>query len=213
MLSFLILLLPSALAFYFFWKKEFNAISVVFTGIITAVLLCAIKVFFTYSHRVIPYSFSENFVYFLVNQTLVPVFVIFLLYSLLVKKDFKEKVNDFFPLITSFYIVYLPYVVISSTSSVYSGYSLFVKPILFLSMILECSISIYYFYENVVAKRYLVAIINTILFVAYVILAAVIDSLYVINYKFTVVLISSILYALFPIGYLIFLYIRSFFDK
>lgn len=213
MLSFLILLLPSALAFYFFWKKEFNAISVVFTGIITAVLLCAIKVFFTYSHRVIPYSFSENFVYFLVNQTLVPVFVIFLLYSLLVKKDFKEKVNDFFPLITSFYIVYLPYVVISSTSSVYSGYSLFVKPILFLSMILECSISIYYFYENVVAKRYLVAIINTILFVAYVILAAVIDSLYVINYKFTVVLISSILYALFPIGYLIFLYIRSFFEK
>lgn len=211
MLSFLILLLPLALAFYLFLNRDLKDVDAVFTGIISSVLLCAVKVFFTYSHRVIPFSFSENFVYFLINQTLIPVVVVFLIFLLFVKEGLKEKMNDFFPLITSFYIVYLPYNVISSTSSVYSGYSLFIKPVLYLSMIIECAISIHYFYNNVIAKRFLIAAINTILFIAYIIIATVIDALYVINYNFSMVVIFSILYAILPLGYLLFLYIRSFF--
>ena len=172
-------------------------------GVLCAVLLCAFKVFFTYSHRLVPVSFSENFVFYLLNQSCLPVCVVSLIYFLITKDSLENKINAFFPLISAFYAVYLPYLVISGTTSVYSGYAIFIKPLVYLAMILQCALSLCCIFTSVKSKKVVFVAINIVLIVAYLIIPAIIEALYAMNMSFVAVIILSAVYVILPVVHLV----------
>ena len=223
MLSFLFLVLPLSLVIYYLWNvkssdSENNSVNKRFfvpmlIGVLLAVLLCAIKVFFTYSHRVVPSTFTENFAYFFLNQSCVPLCAVFVIYCLIMRGPFVDKVTDFFPLTASFYAVYLQYLVISGTVFVYSGYAIFVKPLVYLAMLLQCALSIRCFLGGFCLKKVVFVVINITIMVAYVTVPAILEAFYAINTNFTAIIIISAIYILFPVGHALFLFIKNLFSK
>ena len=207
MLLFLFIVLPLALVVYYLFNKESNQESKFFcpmlVGVLCAVLLCAFKVFFTYSHRLIPVSFSENFAYYLLNQSCAPLCGVSLIYFLITKDSLENKINSFFPLISAFYAVYLPYLVVSGTTSVYSGYAIFMKPLVFLAMIVQCALSLRCIFASVKSKNVVFAAINIVLIVAYLIIPAIIEALYAMNMSFVAVIVLSAVYVIIPIVHLV----------
>ena len=201
MLLFLFIVLPLALVVYYLFNKESKFFCPMLVGVLCAVLLCAFKVFFTYSHRLIPVSFSENFAYYLLHQSCVPLSGVSLIYFLITKDSLESKINSFFPLISAFYAVYLPYLVVSGTTSVYSGYAIFMKPLVFLAMIVQCALSLRCIFVSVKSKNVVFAAINIVLIVAYMIIPAIIEALYAMNMSFVAVIVLSGVLIVLPVTY------------
>ena len=130
---FMFLLLPLILLAWCFYKKDLHLLPVIFTGMLAAVFVCGFKAFFLYSNRIIPYSFSSNVLYLLIRQTLLPVILLYGIFFAWSKDKVSYKVEAFFPLLISFYMLYLPYTIISTSEGLYTSFPLFVKPILFLN--------------------------------------------------------------------------------
>ena len=135
------LLFPLLLAAWCFYKKDSHLIPVIVTGIVAAVLVCGFKAFFLYSHRIIPYSFERNVLYLLVRQTLLPVVLLYGIFFAWSKDSISYKIESFFPLLISFYMLYLPYTIISTSDGLYTSFPLFVKPVLFVVMIFSLGLS------------------------------------------------------------------------
>ena len=203
MLTFLFLVLPLSLIFYYLFNKDSKFFGAMLVGVLCAVLLCAFKVFFTYSHRLIPDSFSENFVYYLLNESCLPLCGVSLIFFLIKKDSLENKTNLFFPLIAAFYAVYLPYLVISRTTSVYSGYAIFIKPVFYLAMIVQCALSLRCIFSSIKSKKIVFVAINLILIVAYLIIPAIIETLYAMNMSFVAVIVISAVFVIIPVVYLV----------
>lgn len=203
MLLFLFIVLPLSLVVYYLFNKERKFFCPMLVGVLCAVLLCAFKVFFTYSHRLIPVSFSENFAYYLLNQSGAPLCGVSLIYFLITKDSLENKINAFFPLISAFYAVYLPYLVVSGTTSVYSGYAIFIKPLVFLAMVVQCALSLRCIFTSVKSKKIAFVAINIVLILAYLIIPAIIEALYAMNMSFVAVIVLSAVYVIIPIAYLV----------
>ena len=209
MITFLLLLFPFALAVYGIWTKEKKDIIPLFCGVMSAVIFCAIKVFLTYSHRIVPFSFSENMIYYLLRLSLLPVCVLYLLYFFLVKDTSEYKIQSFFPLTAGFYAVYLPYYIISASEAVYSGYDLFWRPVLYLSLICLCAISLHYLYKSIKEKNYLFIAISALLLIVALIVPAISDALYAINYSFSLIVLIDVFYMALTGVYLLMVFIVS----
>ena len=203
MLLFLFIVLPLALILYFFFNKGSKFFGAMLVGVLCAVLLCAFKVFLTYSHRLIPVSFSENFVYYLLNESCLPLCGVSLIYFLIVRDSIENKINFFFPLICAFYAIYLPYLVVGKTISVYSGYAIFIKPLVYLAMIVQCALSLRCIFRSIKSKKGVFVAINLVLIVAYLIIPAIIETLYAMNMSFVVVIVLSGVYVIIPVVYLV----------
>ncbi len=203
MLLFLFIVLPLSLVVYYLFNKERKFFCPMLVGVLCAVLLCAFKVFFTYSHRLIPVSFSENFAYYLLNQSCLPVCVVSLIYFLITKDSLENKINAFFPLISAFYAVYLPYLVVSGTTSVYSGYAIFMKPLVFLAMVVQCALSLRCIFVSVKSKNVVFVAINIVLIVAYLVIPAIIEAWYAMNMSFVAVIVLSVVYVIIPVVHLV----------
>ncbi|MBR0155513.1 MAG: hypothetical protein IJM22_05515 [Treponema sp.] len=138
MTIFLLALLPlSVLIFYFQKDKENRAhlLVVIFIGFLTSTLFVGYKILFSSSYYIPAASFFKNFIAYALTQAFFPVVVVYGLFFFFTKKDSLEaRCSHFFPLLASFYTVYLPYVVLE-TDKPYSPFYLFVKPLLFLSML------------------------------------------------------------------------------
>ena len=199
MLTFLFLVLPLSLIFYYLFNKDSKFFGAMLVGVLCAVLLCAFKVFFTYSHRLIPDSFSENFVYYLLNESCLPLCGVSLIFFLIKKDSLENKTNLFFPLIAAFYAVYLPYLVISRTTSVYSGYAIFIKPVVYLAMIVQCALSLRCIFSSIKSKKIVFVAINLVLIVAYLIIPAIIETLYAMNVNFVAMIVLSAVFVIIPI--------------
>lgn len=207
MLAFLLLLIPILLVIYCVYNKSGVNVLIISIGTIVAVLLCTIKSMFFFSHRVVPYSFGMNFYYHFV-QGILPVILLIIIYFLLTKGSFGEKVQFVFPLIASFYMVYIPYVAMNSVeSSVYSSYVLFFKPIIYGSMIIYVSYCLNYI--NKFLKNKLVVIVIALLLIASFVLPVIFDSLYDIGKSENLVYIFSLIYSVLPAVYSAFLFIKS----
>ena len=213
MLLFLLLLLPLSLLLYFFWMGQKKDVIAVFSGIISSVLVCAIKVFFTYSHRIVPFTFSENFIFYLCRLSCVPVIIVYAVFFLIVKDSIEYKIKTFFPLIIGFYMVYLPYSILSLSSSIYAGYEIFIKPIVYLAMICMGAFGINYFYKGIVQKKYLLSAAGACFFVVYLMIPAVTDALYAINYSYPLIILWDSIYIAIPLVFVLFFFIKSFFTK
>ena len=204
MYLFMFLLLPLILAAWCFYKKDSHLIPVIFTGIVAAVLVCGFKAFFLYSHRIIPYSFERNVLYLLVRQTLLPVVLLYGIFFAWSKDKISYKVESFFPLLISFYMLYLPYTIISTSEGLYTSFPLLVKPVLFVVMIFSLGLSAKHIEKTVINKKYLFSVIWVIIGLASILVPSLLEGMYILDMNYLLVLVLSGAYsALLPVLFLL----------
>ena len=203
MLLFLILLLPIAFTAYSFFVKDKKIILPAITGFFTAVIVCACRYFFSYEHRLIYFSFSENFIYFLIKQNLLPLVVTSIIIAIITRDTWEFKIKNFFSVMCPFFAVYLPYCVITASEYYYQAYDLFLKPLIYLSMLVQISYSLIRFYESIVNKKVLFSILHILLILCYLVYPAISDALYAIDYNFAIILSVGIVYTLVPAALLV----------
>jgi len=203
MLLFLILLLPAAFFTYAFTIKDRSIILPAFAGLITAVFVCACRYFFSYEHRLIYFSFGQNFAYYLIKQSFLPLFVVSAVYALISRDTMEYKFKNFFPLLCPFFAVYLPYCVITASEVYFQAYDLFLKPIIYLAMLGQITLSLLALYNGITRRKALPIIINCLIILLYAIYPAVSDALYAIDYNFALILILGILYSVVPVVFII----------
>lgn len=133
MYSFLILSIPAAVIFYccihteYSFKSFFAPIAIGLTaGIVSAIF----KEYFIFSAYVATSGFFEHFLHIL-KTTLLPPAILFALWDLFSKDETRYKATAAFPLLASFYAIFLPYISISSPEK-HSFFFLFENPILFI---------------------------------------------------------------------------------
>lgn len=199
MLIFMFLLFPVVLAGYFIKTRNPKEIIPAFIGLMSAVLLCAFKTFFLYAHRVIPYEIGSNVVYFLVRQSLLPVVVMYGIYLIFSRDDWEFKTDSFCPLFLTFYMIYLPYSIVSTAEGLYSGFALFVKPVIYVIMVLQCSYIARKIFSFVQAKKIGFVILFVIFGLAYLVLPALMDSLAVIGEYGLINCLLIVVYCLIPV--------------
>ena len=209
MLLFLLFLLPCALITYAFILKDKKLILPVFAGIMTSTIVCACRYFFSYEHRLIYYSFAGNFAYYLVKQNFLPLVLVSVLFALISRDTMEYKFKNFFPLMTSFFAIYLPYCVITSSEIYYQAYDLFLKPIIYLAMLAQISICLLQLWQAITSKKALFIVINILIILIYAIYPAVSDALYAIDSRFALILILGIVYSLVPAALLAIKLIRK----
>ncbi len=181
MYLFLLIFLPSLLALYFVYTKNSKMILSVIIGIVVAALLCAYKGFITYMHRVVPYSFSENFLYYFLQEAFIPILVIYGIYFLISRDELSFKFDSFFPLLTSFYAIYIPFLTLCLSKTNTTPYVLFIKPCLFGMMLCQCQVSFILLLKNIARKNIPFMIINIAVIVASIFVPSIAESLYVID--------------------------------
>lgn len=201
MLLFLLLIIPCVLALYCVYTKSTKSLLVMFTGLMVAVIYCAVRVIGFYSHRLIPDSFSSNYIYYLLRYTLIPVISIFVVYILLTRDSWELKFSMFFPLLGTFYAVFIPYKVIAFTQSVYSGYDIFLRPIVYIAMIGQVAFCLYYAYMCFTQKKIAFGILNIIILAVYLLVPAALDSMFALNEKTGIVVLAGLIYSLIPASY------------
>ena len=209
MLLFLLTLLPFALILYSFLKKDKKIILPVFAGLVTAVVVCACRFFFTYEHRLIYDSFSENYIYYLVKQNLLPLLIVSAVYALVSRDTAEYKIDNFFPLLCTFFIVYLPYCVITASEFYYQAYDIFLKPVIYLAMLVMISFCLKNGWNSITSKNMFFAALNILIIVVYAFYPAVSDTLYAINYNFAIILIIGLVYSLIPFALFVIRQIRN----
>ena len=201
MLLFLILLLPVTLLAYALIKKDRTIILPIFAGLITASVVCACRFFFTYEHHLIYYSFAQNFVYYLVKQNLLPLVIVSAVYALISRDTAEYKIKNFFPLMCTYFAVYLPYCVITSSEVYYQSYDLFLKPVIYLAMLVQISMSLIAAFNGIKDHKNFSVIINGLLIIVYAFYPAVSDALYAIDYSFAIILLIGIIFSALPVLY------------
>ena len=204
MYFFMFLLLPLVLAAWCFYKRDSHLLPVIFTGAVAAVLVCGFKAFFLYSHRIIPYSFESNVLYLLIRQTLLPVILLYGLFIVWSKDKISYKVEAFFPLLISFYMLYLPYTIVSTTEGLYTSFPLFVKPVLFVVMIFSLALSAKHIEKSIRNRKIIFAIIWILIGLVSVVIPSLLEGMYILDMNYLLVLILSAVYsALLPVLFIL----------
>lgn len=203
------LLIPAVLAGYCMLFRNRKIIPALFIGLMSGILLCVFKTFFLYAHRIIPYSLSSNIVYLLIRQTLLPVLIVYAIFLVFSRDTLEYRGEALCPLLLSFYLVYLPYSIVTTSEGLYSGFAIFIKPILFAFMILTVSFCAKKIFKAIEEKKYIFMILFILLALVYLILPAVIESFSIINEKILVRILVSLLYCFIPIGIQVLLFLKK----
>ena len=204
MLAFDFLFLAILLAFYLTVNKDKKNLLAVFIGSMFAILLSSFKALFLFSRRIVTYSFSSCFFYVFIRQSFLPCIILFAIFFLLFKDDSQAKAKYFLPLELSFYMIYLPYCIVSTSGALYSKYTLFIKPIIFAAMILQCSISINAFFRLLNKRSYVPMVIHSLIFVFYLLLPALTESLFYLEDKILLPSLFALISVLIPSVFVIF---------
>ena len=198
------LLFPLLLAAWCFYKKDKHLTPAIVIGLVTAVLVCGFKAFFLYSHRIIPYSFESNILYLLVRQTLLPVVLIYGLFFLWSKDTVSYKVEALFPLLVSFYMLYLPYTIISTAENIYTTFPLFIKPVLFAVMLFSIGLGAKHIEKTIVNKKYFFTAIWIIISIVNIIAPSLLEGMYILDMNYFLILLLSAVYsALLPVLFIL----------
>lgn len=202
MFVFSFVFLPLLLACFCFFYKSHKMVPVIAIGILTGIIVCACQSFFTFAHRVIPYNFIDNYLYLLFRQTILPLFILYLVFFLVSKDELQFKIDSFLPLNLSYYSIYLPYIIITTSEGLYSWFALFVKPVLFGAMLVQTAISVWYFYKLLKNNKIILSILLTIISLIYICLPAMFESLYLIKIYTSVIVVSGFVYILIPFTFI-----------
>lgn len=144
MYSFLLLAIPAATLCYCFSHSEYrfrNFLIPALTGMMAGILAACIKEFFIFSVYIPKGSVPGNMLH-LFKPTFFPCLALCGLLTFFSKDDRQYKATALFPLISSFYAVYLPYTVISGPES-RSFFLLFISPVLTLCTALSVQTAVF----------------------------------------------------------------------
>ena len=133
MYSFLILSIPAAVVFYCCIHTEYkfkSFLAPIAIGLTAGIAAAVFKEYFIFSAYVATSGFLEHFLHIL-KETFLPPLILFALWEFLSKDDTKYKNTASFPLLASFYAIFLPYISISSPEK-NSLFFLFENPFLFI---------------------------------------------------------------------------------
>ncbi len=196
MFLFMILLFPTVLAFCCVHSNKKIYGFLISLGAFTGVLVSGFTAAFSYMHRIPEYSFVSNFFYYFLKEYALPLILVYALYFFLTKDSVEFRVKAFFPVVASFFAIYMPYCIIAASSAAFSFYLLFVKPVVMLSMIFLCSLITYKIYCSAQEKN--IKGIIAYSFCAILILAvpAVLESLWLMCIALPVVYSVAVCYAL-----------------
>ena len=204
MYFFMLLLLPLILAAWCFYKRDSHLVPVIFMGLIIAVLVCGFRAFFLYSHRVIPFSFGKNMWYLLLRQTLLPVVLLYGLFFLISKDSISYKVEALFPLLISFYLLYLPYTILSTSEKIITTFPLFIKPVLFTVMIFSLGLSAKHIEKTIRAQKYVFTVIWGIIAAVSIVFPSVVETMYLLDMSYFLILVlSGVFSATLPILFIL----------
>lgn len=204
MYLFMFLLFPLLLAAWCFYKRDAHLIPAIVTGLVTAVLVCGFKAFFLYSHRIIPFSFESNVVYLLIRQTLLPVILVYGLFFLWSKDKISYKVDSLFPLLVSFYMLYLPYTIVSTAENVFTTFPLFIKPVLFAVMLFSIALGAKHIEKTILNKKFVFTAIWIIISIVNIIVPSLLEGMYILNMNYILILALSAVYsALLPVLFIL----------
>jgi hypothetical protein len=99
-------------------------------GLLTGALFCFVHGFFVFPFRVVSASYISNLFRILLFYNLLPQFVLYGFFLLLSRDDGAYKLEFFFPLIASFFAVFVPYRILR-TPFIPGVYELFVLPLMY----------------------------------------------------------------------------------
>ncbi len=203
MLLFLLLLMPLSLTAFCYNKKIRNVLPCLLLGFFISLIFCGFKSFFMFSHPVVFYSIAKTFSSIFVFQILLPVAILYGAFFFVSHDSLLYKSGAFVPLVMSFYAVFLPYMVISGTESIYSGFQILIKPVLYAAMIMQAGalLSSLFYALQIHSKR--LFILNAILVIVYLVFPAIIETIYLLSCNNFIVLIMSGAYVFFVSFYLI----------
>lgn len=130
MILFSVTIMPLCLVMWAVTRGEKKYFISALTGFLSGALVCAFKGFLTFSHRIVPYSFSQNFFYLFFFEMFLPVAILTVIFFLLSHDGIEFKTKSFFPLNCAFYITFLPYIILTGNKAIHTHFELFIKPLL-----------------------------------------------------------------------------------
>ena len=196
MLLFTLFLIPCVTLLYLANSSD-KAYRVVFlSGFLSGLLVTICTFIFSFLHRVPEYSFSSNFSYYAIREYVFPLILLYLLFFFLTKEELEFKVRSFFFLECGFFTIYMPYFIIVSCPSSFSIYELFLKPLIWLSMISLSSVFIRSMVISSVGKNKLKFIISILLLAFTLFIPPFLNTLWILNWLKIVFIVFSSIYIL-----------------
>lgn len=196
MFLFMVLLFPTVLAFCCVHSDKKIYGFLIACGAFLGILVSGFTAAFSYMHRIPEYSFFSNFFYYFFKQYALPLILVYALYFFITKDSYEFRVKAFFPFVTSFFAIYMPYCIIASaTSSVeFSFYILFIKPVEMLSMIFLCSLIAYKIYCATLEKKVKTIVLYSIFALLVLALPAILETLWLMCIALPFVYIAAVCY-------------------
>lgn len=195
MILFSLFLLPISLVIFYFQKQKNtreHLILVIFLGILIGSFFLTYKILFPSVAFTFSNNFFFNFLYILVMQTILPIFIPYLILYILSKDIIKDKISYFFPFTAAFNSIYIIYLIFEAEKP-YSGFLLFVKPLLILSLLIFMHIWIYKAY-TINNKNPKIVITNIVFLVIAICLPALVESIWIFNFPIVTWLIPSLIF-------------------
>lgn len=192
----MILLFPAVLGFYWVRTSETKIRTLIFTGFLTGVIIDIFIALFSYLHRIPEYNYISNLLYFFLKDYFLPSAVLYLVYFFIVKEDLEFRIKSFFPLVASFFAVYMPYVTIVTDESLFSVFSLFFKPAIYLSYVIYLSFFIFKLYKFLINRKKLYTIFTILFLFASMLLPAILETFYTMSTLLFLTYIFSFFYVI-----------------
>ena len=196
MFLFMILLFPAVLGFYWVRTSETKIRTLIFTGFLIGVFVDIFMALFTYLHRTPEYNFISNMLYFSLKNYILPSVILYLVYFFIVKESLEFRIKSFFPLIASFFAVYMPYVAIVTDESLFSVFSLFFKPAIYLSYVIYLSFFIFKLYKFLINRKKLHTVFTILFLLVSMLLPAILETLYIMSALLIFTYIFSFFYVI-----------------
>ena len=199
MCLFMFILIPAILVYECLRAENKLVLLLSLCGMVTGILVSACTAVFTYLHRVPDYGFGSNFVYYLLSFYALPVILLYAAYFFCTKDSREIRIKAFFPLTASFYMIFMPYVIIASDNSLCSFFMLFVKPVLLVSMLFICSRLCHNINDGVLNQQVPKIVVNSVLLILAFSVPAALETMWVLNFLEIVVFAVSFVIALFAL--------------
>jgi hypothetical protein len=162
-----------------------------------AAAVCIYSTLFIYSSQPRSASFFPVFLQFLFTHDILPAVIPYAVFCLFYKNTHDFKILSYLPLTGAFYAVYMPYKIIGSLT-VFPFFVLFIKPFMYVQMILVISCVIGDFYSNAfLEKNTNAAIVSGMMLLLAVIFPALVETSWYIGMHFYIWIPELMLSALF----------------
>ncbi len=199
MYIFLLIAFPAFIFGWFLSEEKNERLSygpLLVLGLLAAGFVCVIKSFFIFTSHLWTDSFIEGSWYLYYSEILLPCIIMFGLYLIFSKDPLDYKANAFIPLLGAFYTVFLPYKVLQ-LSEAESLYTLFVKPVLYISMVIYISTFLKKIFKAKNDKSTIRIIANSAMILIFSIVPALLETFWYLGGTAFIYIPLALVYAVF----------------